>query len=238
MEYSNTLISYVERAQRKPTKHFAVKSDSVFDTGQHYYELWRRIDGASLLEGYPEFVDAEARCRRLRIFSLTMITGLLQTPEYAEALATAFVQRGVITDSEAGERLAFLAERQKRLDQRNPPTVQAVLDESCLVRTIGGKHVMGKQLAHLEALAARPNITIQVAPFTIAENLPFALPIVLLHMPDRSVVGYAESHARGYLERGQKAVAVWDGEYDHLQMEALPKPASLARIRKAREELS
>ncbi|MDH6134239.1 hypothetical protein P3T37_003641 [Kitasatospora sp. MAA4] len=238
MGYSNTLISYIERGQRSPTRKFAVKTDSVFDTGQTFYDLWRRIDRASLLEGFPEYADAEARCRRLRLFSLTMITGLFQTPGYAAALSSAIVQRGIITQAEATERLEFLASRQRRLDGKNPPAVHAVLDESCLTRTIGGPLVMGEQLYHLEALAARPNITIQVAPISVAEHLPFALPVVLLGMPDRSVLGYSESYARGHLERDQRIVATWDSEYDQLQMEALPKAPSLEFIRKAREELS
>jgi transcriptional regulator with XRE-family HTH domain len=236
--YSNTLISYIERGQRKPTKHFAVKTDSTFDTGEHFYELWRRIDGASLLEGYPEFVDAEARCRRLRIFYSTVIPGLFQIPAYIQAFFTAAVLRGALTQTEADERLAIMASRQQLLDRSKPPTVHAILDESCLVRPMGGRQVMGRQLAHLEDLAARPNITIQVSPFSVGEHLPFSFPIMLLDMPDRTMLGYAESYARGHLERNQKTVAAWDSEYDQLQMEALPKAASLEFIRKVRRELS
>ncbi|MFE0460851.1 Scr1 family TA system antitoxin-like transcriptional regulator [Kitasatospora sp. NPDC058965] len=238
MGYSNTLISYVERGQRKSTKHFAVKADSVFDTGQTYYELWRRIDGASLLEGFPEFMDAEARCKRLRIFYPTIVPGIFQLPEYSMAFFSAAVLRGAITQTEADERLEIMASRQQLLDRRKPPAIHAILDESCLVRIMGGAQVMAKQLARLEELAARPSITIQVSPFSVGEHLPFSFPVMLLDMPDRSILGYAESYARGHLERNQRTVAAWDSEYDQLQMEALPKAASLEFFRKAREELS
>lgn len=113
----------------------------------------------------------------------------------------------------------------------------AVLEEGCLHRTVGGPRVMADQLRRLEDLAESPNITIQVAPFGLGENLAFTLPVVLLDLPDHSVVGYAESTAKGHLERSRSTVTAWEREYDHLLVEALPTAASLALIRKARKEL-
>ncbi|MFB7613940.1 Scr1 family TA system antitoxin-like transcriptional regulator [Kitasatospora sp. NPDC056181] len=238
MGYSNTLVSYVERAKRPPTRNFAVKADEVFESGGAFFELWRRYAKASLLEGFPEYADAEARCRRLRSFGLTVVTGLFQVPEYAQALAYAAVERGAIRAAEAEERVDFLASRQSLLDRKSPPLIHAVLDESCLVRPVGGYAVMFKQLDRIAELASRPNVTIQVAPFHLGEHLPFTMPVTLLDLPDGSVVGYAESHARGHLERTRERVVAWEREYDQLVVEALPKAASLALIHKARKELA
>ncbi|MFI6850596.1 helix-turn-helix domain-containing protein [Kitasatospora sp. NPDC050467] len=238
MGYSNAMVSYVERAKKAVTSNFAVKADEVFETGGTFHELWCRYSKASLLEGFPEFADAEARCRRLREFALTIVTGLFQVSGYAEALAYAAVQRGVITQSAAEQRVEFLAARQRVLDRKKPPLIHAVLDESCLVRPIGGQAVMLKQLDHIADLAVRPNVTIQVAPFQLGENLPFKMPVTLLDLPDGSVVGYAESHARGHLERTRETVIAWEREYDQLVVEALPKAASLALIDKARKDLA
>nr|BEK64490.1 helix-turn-helix transcriptional regulator [Kitasatospora purpeofusca] len=238
MGYSNTLISYIERAKRPPTKNFAVKADMVFETGGTFYELWCRHAKEGLLEGFEEFADEEAKCRRLRGFALAIVNGLFQTQEYAEALAYAAVARGAITQSEAEQRVDFVLARQWLLSRKKPPLIHAVLDEACLVRTIGGRAVMLKQLDHIVELAARPSITIQVAPFSLGENLPFKMPVTLLDLPDGTVVGYAESYARGHLERRREIVATWEREYDQLVVEALPKAASLALIHKARRELT
>ncbi|MFI8083125.1 helix-turn-helix domain-containing protein [Kitasatospora sp. NPDC086009] len=238
MGYSNAMVSYVERAKKSVTSNFAVRADEVFETGGTFYELWCRYSKASLLEGFPEFADAEARCRRLREFALTIVTGLFQVAEYAEALAFAAVQRGAITQSAAEQRVEFLATRQRVLDRKTPPRIHAVLDESCLTRLIGGPAVMVKQLDHIAELATRPNVTIQMAPFDLGEHLPFKMPVTLLDLPDGSVVGYAESHARGHLERTRETVSTWEREYDQLVVEALPKAASLALIHKARKELA
>ncbi|WP_380283979.1 helix-turn-helix domain-containing protein [Kitasatospora purpeofusca] len=237
MGYSDAMISYIERAKKPVTSNFAIKADEVFQTGGTFLELWRRYARASLLEGFAEFADAEARCRRLRTFELGVIPGLFQTEAYATALETANIRRGSLTQEQADERVAFLMQRQRLLDQKAPPTIHAVLDQSCLLRPIGGRAVMLNQLDHLESLAAHPNITIQVAPFELAEQRPFVLPLVLLTLPDRSVVGYAESQLRGYLERGRPTIAGWEEDYDQLQVESLSTAASLTMIRAVRKDL-
>ncbi|MFJ7907370.1 helix-turn-helix domain-containing protein [Kitasatospora sp. NPDC096204] len=234
--YSGAHISYVENGKRSPTRSLAVKADEVFGSGQRFLELWRRFSRAALLEGFAEFADAEARCRRLRTVGLIIVPGLLQTPAYAKALAQAAVRRGAITPVEADERTDYLALRQEILGQKNPPTVHAVIEDGVLLRPVGGPQVMAEQLRHLEDLAERPNITVQIAPFSMGENLSFTLPVVLLNLPDHTVVGYAESMARGHLERSRATVAGWESDYDQLLVEALPKAASQEKIRRARKE--
>lgn len=234
--YSGAHISYVENGKRSPTRDLAVKADEVFEAGQKFYELWRRFSRAALLEGFAEFADAEARCRRLRTVGLIIVPGLFQTPAYAEALAQGAVRRGAINAAEATERTDFLALRQEIFAQKSPPTFHAVIEEGVLLRPVGGRQVMADQLRHLEELAQRPNTTIQVAPFAIGENLSFTLSVVLLNLPDHTVVGYAESIARGHLERSRATVQKWEGDYDQLLVEALPKAASQEMIRRARKD--
>lgn len=235
---SHGWISLIERGKRTCDPHFAVKADEVFDTGGTFVELYRRIKSAALLEGFEEFTDCETRCRRLRTFELGVLPGLFQTQRYAAAMEAAAVERGSITQAQADERVSYLAARQRRvLEQQRPPVVHAVMCESCLHRPVGGPEVMAEQFDHLEALARRPHITVQVAPFSLAEQRPFLLPVVLLTLPDHSVVGYAESQLRGHLERGRNAIAALERDYDQLQVEALSKTASLAMIRAARKDL-
>ncbi|GAA2089421.1 hypothetical protein GCM10009759_12300 [Kitasatospora saccharophila] len=174
----------------------------------------------------------------MRTFGIGVIQGLLQIPAYASALANAAAQRGSITQEQADARVAFLAGRQSLLSRSNPPFIHAVIDESCIRRPIGGRAVMAEQLRYLEELAAQPWITIQIAPFDLGERTPFTMPLVLLDLPDRAVVGYAESQARGYLERSRETVSAWSREYDLLQVESLSTVASLARARALRKEFS
>ncbi|MGW4805769.1 helix-turn-helix domain-containing protein [Kitasatospora sp. NPDC004272] len=238
MGYSGGLLSYVERGKKPVTLNLAVRADQVFGTGERFQQLWRQYSNASLLEGFAEFTAAEARCQRLRTFELGVIPGLFQTPAYVTALAAAAVQRGSITQEQADARVAFLATRQELLTRANPPFIHAVLDESCILRSVGGRAVMADQLRHLEELASLPHVTVQIAPFDIGERAPFRMSLVLLDLPGRVVVGYAESQARGHLERSRETVSTWSREYDLLQVESLSTVASLARARALRKEFS
>ncbi|RPE33007.1 helix-turn-helix domain-containing protein [Kitasatospora cineracea] len=238
MGYTNGYISLIERGKRALTFTFAVKADEVFGTGARFQELWRLYSNASLVEGFAEYVEAEARCRVLRTFQLGVVPSQFQTPAYASALAMAAARRGDITVAQAEARVAFLQNRQQIFRRPTAPLVHAVLDEGCIRRVVGGPEVMADQLAYLEALASSPQVVLQIAPFDLGERVPFRMPVVLLTLPDRSVLGYAESLARGYMERGRETVASWSKRYDLLLVESLSTVASLAMIRTAREELA
>ena len=92
------------------------------------------------------------------------------------------------------------------------------------------------QLQHLEDLAQRPNLILQISPYELGEGRPLSHPVALLTLPNRTMLGYTETLQRGYLERDAEAVAAWAGDYDRLQVEALPQAASLALIRAVRKE--
>jgi hypothetical protein len=96
---------------------------------------------------------------------------------------------------------------------------------------------MARQLTSLEEQAQQPNVIIQIAPFDLAEDHPFTGPLILLTMPNRTQLAYAESTQRGYLERETETVASWAADYDLLQVEALPRAASLDLIRDARKDM-
>ncbi|MDH6144890.1 MULTISPECIES: helix-turn-helix domain-containing protein [Kitasatospora] len=231
--YSDTFISCVERATRNPSYDFAVKSDKALLTGGTLELMWWSLRHKALLEGFPEYAAQEAKAAEIRHFELGIIPGLLQTPEYAKAFAMAAVRRGSVTKEEAEERLEFLASRQRRLERADGPLLHVVLDEGAIRRPVGGATVMRRQFRRLEELSERPNVTIQIAPFSLAEELPFTMVVTLLTMSDRSVAAYSECQLRGFLERDGKTARTWERQYHQLQVEALSKGATLEMLRKA-----
>lgn len=234
--YSDAYISSVERGVRPPSRRFVELVDEFFNTGGTLGLMLDQLENSILIEGFSEYAEREAEATTIRLFQIGVVSGLLQTPEYAAAYEQAFVRRGSVTQQQADERLRFLLARQEKINRPSPPYVHAVLDEWCLRRPIGGAAVMVGQLAHLEEVATWPNMTIQVTPISLGENRPFAHPVTILTMPNRSLLGYSESHQRGYLERDAETLAGWAREYDRLQAEALPLAASLELIRSVRKE--
>ncbi|MGW9041647.1 helix-turn-helix domain-containing protein [Streptomyces lydicus] len=238
MGYSSTHISAVETARKPPTLRFSRSADRTFSTegtADTFERQWREIRHGSLLEGFPEYVSHEGRAAEIRLYEVGVVPGLLQTPEYASVLAGSHIKRGAITPEQAEERVSLIAERQATLVRTPPPLIFAVLDESCLRRPIGGPAVMDAQLARLVEFAELPNTVLQVAPFEMGERRPFNLPITVLTLPDRSLMSYAESAQRGYLERESTSVLPILTAYHQLQADAHSQAASVTMISQLRK---
>ncbi|MFM9611610.1 helix-turn-helix domain-containing protein [Streptomyces niveiscabiei] len=110
-----------------------------------------------------EYVALEDIATSMRTWELAIVPGLLQTPDYARALA---VGNGVWEDPNAIEpfvesRLA----RQARLSGENPLELWAVVHEGALRQLVGGSAVMRAQLEHLLDIARQPNVKVQVLPY-------------------------------------------------------------------------
>ncbi|MFB8199371.1 Scr1 family TA system antitoxin-like transcriptional regulator [Kitasatospora purpeofusca] len=235
---SNSQISNFERGTRLPTLDWVCATDRALDSGDALELSFWGLQGTALIPGYHEYVVKEQNARVIRLFELGIVPGLLQTRAYASALEDASVARGSATEKQGAERLKLLAERQARLNRQPAPHVHVILDESCLYTQVGGTGVLFDQLNRIEELASLPNYIVQVAPYSLGALRPFMRPVSLLHNADGSLLGYTETHHRGFLESDRATAGVWAREYDLLQVEALPQAASLTAIRKARRELS
>ncbi|MFF2080479.1 Scr1 family TA system antitoxin-like transcriptional regulator [Kitasatospora sp. NPDC058162] len=232
---TSSYISALEHGRRKPSQQIATALDRAFGSGEQFLREWSASGQRALFEGFDEYVRSEARATALRLFEINIVPSLLQTPDYVRAYQAAPVLRGIATQQQADKRTELLFRRQQALIRDPAPFVHAVIDEGALRRPIGGHEVMAGQLRNLETLAARPRFLLQVVPFSAAEARPFAHPITLLTMANRSIVGYSETERRGFLERDPKTLADWTSEYDHLQGEALPRAATIEFIRELRK---
>src|SRR6185437_630583 len=75
--------------------------------------------------------------------------------------------------------------RQKVLSKDKPLKLDVVLDESVLRRQVGEPEVMRDQLVHLAAMAARPNITLQVLRFTAGPHLALSGVFTIVRLPEK-----------------------------------------------------
>lgn len=110
-----------------------------------------------------EYIVMEDAAFKIRQWQMALIPGLFQTPEYTRAMCVADM---TLDDIDRIEGIVTVREkRQMRLHAAEPMQIHAVIWEAALRQLMGGPLVMGRQLAHLCALAERPNIRIQVLPF-------------------------------------------------------------------------
>lgn len=108
------------------------------------------------------FLGLEASSIRIRQFQSLVIPGLLQHADYARELM------GLRSaDPASAERSLDVRLTRQQLLNDDGPELFFVIDESVLYRTIGSPDVMRSQLGLLTELARRPNITMQVVPFSL-----------------------------------------------------------------------
>ncbi|MFB7936349.1 helix-turn-helix transcriptional regulator [Streptomyces sp. NPDC056049] len=236
--YSSKHISGVEIGSRPSTLSFSGAVDRALGLAgseDSFDRECRQVRHGVLLEGFPEYVAQERKAVEVRLFTIGVVPGLLQTPEYARTVTGGFVARGAATVHQADECVAYLMERQRILEQEAAPMIFVVMDESCLRRPVGGPDVMKAQLDHLVEFAQRPNTVVQVAPFGMGERRPLDLPLYILTLPDKSAIAYAESQSRGHLERESGAVSSLLTAYHQLAAESLSQADTVTMIQEARK---
>jgi hypothetical protein len=124
---------------------------------------WSRY-GDVLPSWFANYVGLELAATMIRTYELMFVPGLLQTEEYARAVVQ--LGRSFLTDDEIEQRVSLRVTRQQILTRPNPVKLWVVIDESVLHRLVGGPDVMRAQIEHLIEWSRRPNITLQVMPFS------------------------------------------------------------------------
>jgi transcriptional regulator with XRE-family HTH domain len=183
-----------------------------------------------LPDNFDRYVALEQDAAEVRSFEAIVVPGLLQTEEYARAVLSALSTND---DESVTERLVEVRiRRQRRLyTEEDPLTVHMVLDEAVLRRPVGGDHVMRRQLRRLLSDAQRPNVTVQVLPFSTGAHRSVAGSFVLLAFPDAQDhdLVYVESHLGDlYLEKEQD-VTVYTQVFERLTERCL-SPEQSARF--------
>ena len=158
--------------------------------------------------------------------------GLAQTATYARAvLAT----RPNTTEEQVEEFVTARLERQVILDRDQPPLLWLVVDEAVLHRDVGGTKVMHDQCVHLAELSERPNVTVEVIPYTAGAHSGLLGAFAIAEFADTPAVAYLES-AGGQIAEDRSVVAGVVLTFDTLRSEALPRGTSRDLIMKAAEE--
>ena len=67
---------------------------------------------------------------------------------------------------EVQPRVDIRLKRQELLDQADPPTLFFVLDEGSICRLMGDANIREGQIARLIDLARKPNVTVEIVPFS------------------------------------------------------------------------
>lgn len=199
---------------------------------------WWHTYGMNLPAWFEAYVGFEAEATTFRDFQPLYIPGLLQTEDYARAVLRAAPTEGSPEDID--RQVAVRLQRQGILTRDDPPELWFVISEAALRVQVGGLQIMTGQLRHLAELAGRPNIKVQVLPFTTAAHVNPVTAFRILDFPDPRdpTVVYIE-HLTGalFLERADE-VRQYATIFDHLRAEALGITPSLQLISRIADEIA
>jgi transcriptional regulator with XRE-family HTH domain len=186
---------------------------------------------------YSVYIGLETDAESLRVYEPQLVTGLLQTRAYAEALVQGALPETSAADIE--KRVQVRMRRQERITAgHNPLRLWVVLDEAALRRLVGNRLVMREQLEYLLEMSQQPHITVQVLPFECGAHPGLNGQYAILEFADAadSSVVYLEGVTSDlYLEKAHD-VQKYAVMYEHLRAQSLNVEQSRQFIADAAKE--
>jgi transcriptional regulator with XRE-family HTH domain len=194
---------------------------------------WSRRYKADISDQYLQFIEYEEAASVLRTYEPLLLPGLWQTQAYATAIIRELADPD-IPESLIGTRLEIRMRRQELLDQDPPPTISCVLDEAAVQRMAGQRDVAPGQVARLIEMAGRPNITLEIVPFSAGFHRGMLEPFHILEFPDHedSDVLFSESSRDTILSRDESGeIAGYRAVFEDLRDASLGEAGTLTYLR-------
>jgi transcriptional regulator with XRE-family HTH domain len=201
---------------------------------------WEQYD-LDIDPGYARLIGLEGAAATVHDYQIGAVPGLLQTPEYTAAVLSAwnddpnFISNAVEL-------------RQARSQHLNPDvTLEFVVDESVLRRSVGGQEVMRNQLRKLISVSAETSVVFQMLPFSVGAHQGLVGGFIVLQFTDPISAGapvrmsdivYHEGvvGAGTYLEQHDE-VAGYIEAFHRLREQALTEHATIAFMEELLREL-
>jgi transcriptional regulator with XRE-family HTH domain len=230
--YSRQQIGNFEAGEAELPLRLAKGLDGLYRTDGIFEELWGLIEGHVVPVWFRNFPGLERESVDQRIFEAQVVTGLLQTEDYARAVLTAAGRSGALD-----ERVAARMARQEILTGEGHPRLWVVLDEPVIHRVLGGRSVMRDQYDRLLAAAEHPKISIRVMPAACGGHAGLDGSFTVLKLQDGTQVLWSEVTTGGLAVDARDRVEEAAVRFDLIRDSALTVEDSVALIRKAREQL-
>jgi transcriptional regulator with XRE-family HTH domain len=146
---------------------------------------WHRY-GDVTPDWFDAYLGLEAAAELIRTYEIQFVPGLLQTADYARAVAR-LTPGNARADDEVERIVALRTRRQHVLDREPALKLWAVIEESVLHRPIGGTDVLRNQLDALREAVTRPNVTLQIIPLDSAGHTATGGAFTLLRFPQHDL---------------------------------------------------
>ncbi|WP_432008941.1 helix-turn-helix domain-containing protein [Streptomyces bacillaris] len=198
---------------------------------QQMYTEWRRVQGRGLKGVQQARTPLYERTKVMRVYSSSVIPGMLQTRAYAAALLSE-IARFNRTPDDSGAAADARVER-SRVIRRAGRRFPILIEESVLRRQVGSTETMAEQLGYLLQAAALPTVTLGIVPSRAAAMWPLETFTIF----DEEQVG-VELLTAAITITTPSEVAQYLAAHDELSAGAAHGPAALRLIARAVSELA
>lgn len=194
---SATAISKMETGKQRVSPAYLKLLLQLYEVDSAHREALERLQSESDQRGwwvtygdnvpawFEDYVGMETVADEVWTYEALVIPGLLQIPEYTEALNVALNPRR--TDDEIQGAVQLRADRQKRLTVDQPITLRAVINEAALRCEVGGSAVMRAQAERILQVMQLPNVTVQILPFSLGAHRGMRSAFTALRFPEESL---------------------------------------------------
>jgi transcriptional regulator with XRE-family HTH domain len=242
LEWSGAKVSRIENARVRVTPRdvrdllevYGVTDETrrknlILLTREARERAWWEEYSDTVVPAVRTYVGFEAEAFALHAFDGHIVNGLLQTEEYARAVLRAAL---IFATHEEVERAVQLRmRRQTVLLKENPLQLWSVIDESVLLRGVGGAEVLRGQLRRLVELAEMPNVTFQILPLAAGAHagIDGGFMIAEFRGADPDVV-YIENRIGGVYFEAEEVIRQYNRVFDRLQAKAIDPDESVQMV--------
>jgi transcriptional regulator with XRE-family HTH domain len=180
----------------------------------------------------PAMVDCfqfEADATEIRSFQPTLIPGLLQTEAYAKAMLAFWADK--LPEDDLRTRIEVRTQRRNHMFSReHPPDYLVVLDESVLMREVGGPQVMSEQLYELLDFARSGRVRVRIVPLAKATGYSTYGLFTLYTIDDENVLLYVETYEWDRAVFKSTSIRHHRQLFEHMWEQSLSEEASIHAI--------
>lgn len=193
--------------------------------GGSFYDQFNDV----LKPGFKEYLAHEASASVIRQYDPLLISGLLQTEEYAHAILEYMAGLG---PDDVDKAWAVRQHRQEVHERDDPPDMHFVVDEAAIRRKVGHGQVMRKQLERLKEHAAAEHISLQVLPFIQGAHPGMLGNFIMLEFADPSLddLVHLESIDQITIRDDPELIGRYLDRFDQLTEVALSPEDSIAML--------
>ncbi|MFJ1932591.1 helix-turn-helix domain-containing protein [Kitasatospora sp. NPDC086801] len=238
---SRDLVSFIERGGQWPTEEQLgillrlygaddathAMMEALYQTAQEAVAVWW-MEYPGLPKDLIKLIELEDVAERVLVYGGGTIPGLLQIPEYIQALFRFESQEFGAAQSELLAEVRRL--RGDVLTRHRPLVLDTLVAAGALRENTGGHDVMRKQLEHLLTMGRRPNVTIRIIPREAPVAASATAPYCVFDFPSDPSMRQADVAGGQAFTEDAKAVRYARRQYDYLAGFALSPEDSMQHI--------